>query len=112
MNRLPTAVSLLWLALVSLASAADRYVLVGRTNDTKCPAHVTVEKEYQVNPAFTVSPDQALAASGIRCPNKLQISVFADSENYYITKLDQQPGTVETYVINGKTGNVSVLKPR
>ena len=112
MNKLSAAFMLLGLAPVSFVNDADRYIFIGRTNDTKCPAHVTIENDYVTNPAFSISPDQALAASGIRCPNKLQLSVFADSENYYITKFELQLGDVETHVINGKTGKVTLLKPR
>ncbi len=92
------------------ANAADNYSLVGHTTDINFSAHLTLEKGFVQNPTFAVSPDRALVLSKIRCPNKLQVTVFSDPENYYITTLGAQPGTVYTRVVNGKTGTVSVME--
>jgi len=66
---------------------------------------LTLEEGFVPDPAFTLSPDQALALSGMRCPNKLRVVVFSDSENYYITtSFSGEPGVGHGYVVNGKSG--------
>jgi hypothetical protein len=107
MNGIARALLAIVFLFMAGANAADSYVTVGHTTDIKCPAHLKLEGGFAPNPEFTVSPDQALVVARIRCPNKLEITVFADSENYYITTLGLKPGTVGTHVVNGKTGSVS-----
>lgn len=109
MNRSVQRLILATLALTfaACAQSADRYVRVGETTDIKCPARLKLEEGFAANPEFSLTPDQALAASPVRCPNKLVVTVFADSKNYYITTLGSKPGTVGTHVVNGKTGKVS-----
>ena len=101
---------LLAISISVSANAGGNYMKVGHTTDTECPAQLTFEEDFVPNPAFTVSPNQALALSGLRCPNKLQVTVFADSENYYITTLGAEPGTTYTRVVNGRTGKTSIIE--
>jgi len=108
MSRL--SVITLFLMMSVHASAADKYTRVGHITDFKCPARVTIEKGYVPNPSVKVSPDRALVLSKILCPNKLKVTVFADSENYYITTLGFEPGTAYTRVVNGKTGKTSAIQ--
>jgi hypothetical protein len=92
------------------ANASAKYIKVGHTADTDCPARLNFEKNFIPNPKFKVSPDRALVLSGMPCPSKLQVTMFADSENYYITTLDGQPGSVYTRVVNGRTGQASIIE--
>ena len=101
----------LLLAATASASAAQQYARVGHTTDSHCPAHLALEEGFVQDPGFTVSPDRALALSGIRCPNKLEVTVYSDSENYYITTLGLKPGAAYTRVVNGKTGKSSAVEP-
>jgi hypothetical protein len=94
------------------AQSADTYVRVGQTTDIKCPARLKLEEGFVANPEFSLTPDEALAASKVRCPSKLAVTVFADSKNYYITTFGSKPGTVGTHVVNGKTGKVSFWEPK
>jgi hypothetical protein len=99
---------ILLLATAASGWASERYTRVGRTTDSECPAHLTLEAGFVPNPAFTVSPERALVLSGIRCPSKLEVTVFSDAENYYITVMDAKPGEVRTRVVNGRSGETHV----
>jgi hypothetical protein len=100
------------LVFAGYAQSGDQYVAVGKTTDIKCPAHLKLEEGFVPNPEFKLTPDQALVAAQVRCPNKLVVTVFADSKNYYITTLGAKPGTVGTYVVNGESGDVSFRRPK
>jgi len=106
----------LWLGFMFLSitygAIAEQYTLVGHTYEINCPAHLKLEEGFIQNPDFTVSPDRALVLSKIHCPSKLMVTVFSDSENYYITVLGVKPGTAYTRVVNGKSGAFSEIRPK
>lgn len=98
-------------ATFTISTSTDKkYMKVGHTTDLECPAHLILEADFVPNPAFTVSPDQALILSKISCPNKRVVTVFSDSENYYIPSLGNPPGTKYTRVVNGRNGKVSIIE--
>lgn len=102
-----------WLLALSIsvsANAGDKYIKAGHTTDIECPARLVFEEGFVPDPKFKISPNQALVLSGIRCPNKLQVTVFADYKNYYITTLGAPPGSVYTRVVDGRTGQTSVIE--
>jgi hypothetical protein len=92
------------------ANAGVKYIKVGHTTDIECPARLTFEKDFVPDPEFKISPNQALDLSGIPCPNKLQVTAFADSKNYYITTLGNSPGSIYTRVVDGRTGQTSIIE--
>ena len=113
MNRpLLSTVATLILVTAPYAQSAEPYVRVGESTDLKCPAHLTLEKGFTQNPEFKLTPDQALAAAPVRCPNKLVVTVFADSENYYITFVGASPEIAGAHVVDGRTGKVSFREPK
>jgi len=99
------------LFMSTISDASEKYTFIGEVKDFNCPAHVVIEKGARVNPDFKISPDKAVALSGVRCPSKLVVLVYVDTENYYITHFGE-PGTTYTRVVNGKTAEVSFIDSR
>jgi hypothetical protein len=94
----------------AFAGAGDKYTRVGHTVDTrKCPPRLALEQGFVPNPAFTVSPQQVLLISNVRCGGKILVTVFADSENYYVTARGAEPGSTYTRVVNGRNGKTSII---
>jgi hypothetical protein len=100
-----------WLLIVTLAASASHAQVersaVGKI-PAQCPATLTRAAAYVPDPKLKITPEQAVSAAEsagrVRCNSKLLQEVFADSENYYITRF----GSDSVVVVNGKTGGVSV----
>jgi hypothetical protein len=90
---------------------ATRRSLVGQI-PAVCPATLTRANTYVSDPKLKVSPEQAVtaaeAAGRIRCNSKVLQEVFADSENYYVTRF----GSETVVVVNGNTAAVTVREQK
>jgi hypothetical protein len=102
-------------ASVAHAKDAKPYVLVGQI-PVACPAEVKLVESYVRNPKLKLSPEQAVtiaeAKNQVRCNSKILQEVYADSENYYITKFGTPDSAIHTVVVNGRSGKVSVRTPK
>src|SRR5258705_10219141 len=83
---------LLAVASLVLCSAAHAQPLgppVGKV-PAKCPATIEKASDFVPNPKLKLSPEEAVTAAEtahrVRCNSKLLQEVFADAENYYITR--------------------------
>jgi len=78
----------------------------------KCPATLERTSGLALNSNFIVSPEQAVAvaetAGHVKCNSKVLQEVFADGENYYITRF----GSPSIVVINGRTAAITLRERR
>jgi hypothetical protein len=119
-SRPSLGVMRLWAVLFGLLAPAlvfpgnseqSNYVLVGDI-PVACPIQVRRAETFVANPNLNVTPERAVtlaeaAGTGVKCNSKILQEVYADSENYYITKFGPPNSAIHTVVVNGQTGSVT-----